>query len=91
VVISAKLLPDDMVQLTVKDTGIGMSPEILDKLFFLNDKGNRKGTDGELSTGLGLIICKDLVEKCGGKIWVKSKEAKGSTFSLSLPHNPQTI
>jgi len=46
---------------------------------------NRKGTAGELNTGLGLILCKEFVEKQGGEIWAESKEGMGSKFCFTLP------
>jgi len=68
----------------VKDNGIGMNEDLISKLFKLDSKVSRKGTEGESSTGLGLILCKELVEKHSGKIWVESKENEGSTFYFSL-------
>ena len=71
--------------ISVSDNGIGMSHEILDNLFSIGKKINRKGTEGEPSTGLGLIICKDFIKKHGGHIQVNSLPGKGSTFTISLP------
>lgn len=88
ITISAKFLPDMSVEIAISDTGIGMSKKMIDNLFRLDANTNRKGTEGEYSTGLGLIICKDLVDKHGGKLWVESEEGKGSTFHFSLPANP---
>jgi len=68
----------------VKDTGIGMSKEILENLFILEKQTNRKGTDDEPSTGLGLLLCKDFIEKNRGKILVESEEGKGSTINFTL-------
>lgn len=72
------------VEIKVKDSGIGMNHEMVDNLF-QSGAFNRKGTEGESSSGLGLIICKDFVEKHGGRIWVESEEGKGSTFHFILP------
>ena len=79
-------LPDDIsaIEVKVEDTGIGMSPEILGKLFMLDQQTSRKGTNGEPSTGLGLLLCKEFIEKNGGKISVKSDVGKGSIFSFTV-------
>jgi PAS domain S-box-containing protein len=70
----------------VKDNGIGIPEEILKKLFIVGEKIGRLGTMGEESTGLGLLLCKEFIEKHKGKIWVESKENVGSTFYFSLPN-----
>jgi len=85
--ISAEKTENDLIQVSIKDNGIGMSPELLDKLFTLTENINRKGTEGEPSTGLGLILCKEFVEKHGGKIWAESIENKGSSFIFTLPQS----
>jgi PAS domain S-box-containing protein len=85
--ISARNISDNGVEISVRDSGIGMSPKLVDNLFRLDIQTKRKGTEGELSSGLGLIICKDLIEKQGGKIWVESKEKEGSVFRFNLPCN----
>jgi PAS domain S-box-containing protein len=87
VTISAKSGPGNTVEFAVRDTGIGMSPQMVVGLFRLDVQTNRKGTEGEPSTGLGLILCKDFVEKHGGKIWVESEEGKGSCFYFTFPIN----
>jgi len=84
--VSAKALNDFGVEILVKDTGIGMSPKIVDNLFKISVQTNRKGTEGELSTGLGLLLCKEFVEKHGGKIWAESEEGKGSSFHFTIPN-----
>jgi PAS domain S-box-containing protein len=68
----------------VKDNGIGMDDILISKLFKLDTKVSRIGTANEPSTGLGLILCKELVEKHGGKIWVESKVNYGSTFYFTI-------
>ena len=85
VAINAKPIPDNLVEIFVKDTGIGMNQEMMGNLFQLDIDTSRTGTDKEPSTGLGLIICKEFVEKHGGKIWIESEEGKGSTFYFTLP------
>jgi PAS domain S-box-containing protein len=73
-----------IITVSISDDGIGMPAQILEKIFSLSTKINRKGTEGELSSGLGLIMCKELIEKNGGKIWAESKESKGSVFYFTL-------
>ncbi len=69
----------------VKDSGMGMSDEIKEKLFKIDSKITNVGTNNEKGTGLGLILCKEFIEKHGGRIWVESEIGKGSTFNFSLP------
>ncbi len=88
IIVSAKYITDNMVEVAVEDTGIGMNKELRDHLFQLDYNTNRKGTNGEPSTGLGLILCKDLIEKCRGKIWEESEEGKGSVFYFTIPSHP---
>ncbi len=82
--ITAKEINETMTQVSVTDTGIGIPAEMIGRLFMLDQSTSRKGTTGEPSTGLGLIICKDLIERQGGGIDVQSTEGKGSTFSFTL-------
>lgn len=76
---------EQAVILSVADSGVGISAQDLPKLFRIDIKYKHRGTDREPGTGLGLILCKEFVEKNGGKIWVESEEGKGSTFSVSFP------
>lgn len=76
---------DGFAEVAVSDTGIGMSNELMDKLFRIDLNASRVGTEGELSSGLGLILCKEFQDKQGGRIWVESEEGKGSTFRFTLP------
>lgn len=74
-----------LVEISVEDTGIGMDSEMIGKLFSLNNDTNRPGTNHEPSSGLGLLLCKDFVEKMGGSITVESEVNKGSRFKINLP------
>ena len=78
---------DKFLKVSVRDTGVGMALADVSRLFKLDSKVKSVGTEGELSTGLGLLLCKDFVEKHCGKIWVESEEGKGSTFFFTLPEN----
>ena len=71
--------------MVIQDSGIGMNNEMVDNLFNLEVNTNRQGTNGESSTGLGLIICKELVEKQGGDLKVESVLNKGSKFKFKIP------
>jgi len=75
------------VQVSVTDNGIGMTPETMLRLFRLDTNQTTLGTENEKGTGLGLFLCKDFVEKHGGKIWAVSDKDKGSTFHFTLPLN----
>jgi PAS domain S-box-containing protein len=87
ITISSKINIDNFVEISIHDNGIGMGSSILNSLFISNEKNNRKGTNGEASAGLGLILCKDFVERHGGKIWAESKENEGSEFLFTIPQN----
>lgn len=76
--------------LEVKDNGIGMTAEKVNSLFNIDSGRKTKGTDQEPGTGLGLILCKELAEKHGGRIEVKSIEKKGSTFRVYFPLTSST-
>jgi PAS domain S-box-containing protein len=91
ITISAKSDSDKWVEISVNDTGIGMSGKTIDQLFTLDINTNRKGTDGELSSGLGLLICKDFIEKHNGTLSITSEVDKGSTFSFTLPVKPKDL
>jgi len=83
--LTATATEGNTIEIKVSDNGIGMPGALIYKLFLLNEKTNRLGTEGELSSGLGLLLCKEFIDKHGGKIWVESEEGKGSTFSFTIP------
>jgi PAS domain S-box-containing protein len=85
VAIKVEKCNNSIVEISIKDTGIGMEPEMKETLFNLDSHNNRPGTDGELSTGLGLLLCKEFVEKHGGSISVESEPDKGSKFIIEFP------
>ncbi len=75
------------VMLKVRDSGVGISKSDIDKLFRIDENFTTAGTQDEKGTGLGLILCKEFVEKHGGKIWVESELGKGSVFYVSISNN----
>lgn len=70
---------------SIADDGVGISKDDLTKLFDISEVHSTKGTANEKGTGIGLLICKEFIEKHGGKIWVKSEIGKGSDFVFSIP------
>jgi len=75
----------DMTQVTVTDSGVGMSAEQVSKIFALDEKTSTTGTAGEKGTGLGLPICKDMIERNEGRIWVESIQGKETRFHFVIP------
>ncbi|WP_158995786.1 tetratricopeptide repeat-containing sensor histidine kinase [Mucilaginibacter sp. L196] len=75
---------NEMIEIKVKDTGTGIPPDKLKKLF-KSKVDSSTGTHQESGTGMGLLFCKDLVEKCNGKIWVTSQQDVGTEFSFTVP------
>ncbi|MGF1584779.1 MAG: ATP-binding protein [Bacteroidales bacterium] len=73
------------ISISVIDSGIGMTDEVLSNIFSLDKKESVKGTAGEKGTGLGLVICKEFIEMHGGNITAESIPEKGSTFTVTLP------
>jgi len=82
--VTAKQIDGNLVEISVSDTGIGIKPENLDKLFQVNI-ATTYGTDNEKGNGLGLVLCKEFIEKCGGTIGVESEIGVGSRFYVRLP------
>jgi len=76
---------DKSIEISVSDTGIGIGKDAKSKLFRIDSNISTKGTENEKGTGLGLFLCKEFVEKHGGKIWVESEAGEGSVFKFILP------
>lgn len=75
----------DRIVIRISDTGMGINEDAVNKMFKIDNSISTKGTDGEIGTGLGLILCKEFVEKNLGHIWVESENHVGATFFFSLP------
>lgn len=88
---------DEFVEITVADNGIGMDENVKANLFKSDLNESKPGTANEKGTGLGLIICKDFVERNQGKIWIEKNREKGTAFKFTLPiykeeiHNAQNM
>jgi len=78
---------DNFIEIAVSDNGVGMNEETRNKLFSIETNETTLGTANEQGSGLGLLLCKEFVEKHGGKIWVESELGKGSVFKFTLPLN----
>jgi signal transduction histidine kinase len=76
---------DDFIEISISDTGIGIKKDDMKKLFRIDIQFTNPGTENEEGTGLGLILCKELIEKNKGVIRVESIHGKGSKFTFSVP------
>ena len=76
---------ENVIEISISDTGVGITPQDIDKLFRIEVSHTTIGTGEEKGTGLGLILCQEFVEKTGGTIGVESEEGKGSRFYIRLP------
>jgi len=86
VTISAKLNGKDEVVASVSDNGVGMEQADIAKIFKIDSQHTTVGTSGEKGTGLGLVLCKELIENTGGVIWVESQPGIGSNFFFTMKH-----
>lgn len=84
-IILSTQIKDSFLEISVQDTGVGITDIDLKKLFEIDTKFTTIGTTNEIGTGLGLILCKEFVEAQGGKIWAESEFGVGSKFTFSLP------
>jgi signal transduction histidine kinase/ligand-binding sensor domain-containing protein len=86
--IDVKAMADHQtVDISVTDNGMGMSEDAISKLFKIDSNMSTPGTENEKGTGLGLLLCKEFVEKHGGRLYVKSEISKGTVFTFSLPYD----
>jgi len=67
------------------DSGVGMDQDFMQRIFEIGSNRTKPGTRSEKGTGIGLLLCKEFVEKNGGKLWAESETGKGSTFKFTLP------
>jgi PAS domain S-box-containing protein len=77
---------EDSIEFSVTDTGIGIEKENLDNLFRIGNKESRRGTANETGTGIGLFLCKEMIDRHGGNLKVESQISKGTTFSFTIPN-----
>ena len=85
ITLSAKLEYDKYI-VEIEDTGVGIDEKNISKLFGMNNFST-VGTNSERGTGIGLLLCKEFIEKNKGTIWVRSELGKGSVFGFTLPIN----
>lgn len=78
---------EEIIGIRIQDTGVGMTPEQLEALFKIGKNNSTKGTDSETGTGLGMVLCKEFIDRHKGKIWAESKKNEGSTFFVELLKN----
>jgi PAS domain S-box-containing protein len=86
IVISMEQMPDELV-VSVSDNGVGIDKESISKLFRIDKSCSTLGTENEKGTGLGLLLCKEFVERHRGRIWAESESGKGSKFFFSIPND----
>nr|MCU0394108.1 tetratricopeptide repeat-containing sensor histidine kinase [Thermoflexibacter sp.] len=85
VTITSQIISPTTCEIMISDTGIGISEEDISKIFRKDKHLSTQGTDGEKGTGLGLLLCQEMIEKNGGKIWVESTLEVGTSFKFTLP------
>jgi two-component system sensor histidine kinase/response regulator len=89
ITISTSQAAEGQAEITVEDTGVGMDENRLSRLFKIGEANSTNGTAGEKGTGLGLVLCKEFVEKNSGSIAVRSTEGSGTTFTIQLPQDQE--
>lgn len=78
----------NLIQIEIRDYGIGIPDEVVQKLFKIDQTHSTQGTLNETGTGLGLILCKEFIDKHRGEIWIQNKRKKGTSFFFTIPIPP---
>ncbi len=86
--ISSEIIENGYIKICISDTGIGIPEENISKLFRIDESYTTHGTNKEKGTGLGLVLCKEFIERNKGKIWVESEVSKGSNFFFTVKAAP---
>jgi signal transduction histidine kinase len=81
---------DATATITISDTGVGLSPAHREKVFAIGVQSSTLGTADEPGSGLGLILCREMVEQNGGKIWLESEPGRGTAVSFTIPLPPSS-
>lgn len=89
--INSELIKGGFVKVVIEDSGIGMPDSIVKKLFKIDEKVSGIGTEGEMGSGLGLILCDEFIKKNGGMIWAESRDGIGTRMCFILPQNNRSI
>ena len=84
--VSSEIVENNLINISIRDTGIGMTKEVMDKLFSIDKGPSEKGTEKETGTGLGLVISQEFAQLHNGNILVQSVRGEGSTFIIVLPY-----
>jgi signal transduction histidine kinase/ligand-binding sensor domain-containing protein len=87
---NAELINEDFIQFEIKDTGVGLTKEEINALFKIDSKLTKPGTSGEKGTGLGMILCKEFIEKLNGNIWIESEIGVGTSVFFTVRSAPIT-
>jgi signal transduction histidine kinase len=82
--IRSEISEDEKIKVSISDNGVGIPHENISKIFRIDQSYSSTGTNDEKGTGLGLLLCKEFIERNGGEIWVKSQSGKGSDFCFTL-------
>ena len=90
-VIIDAVIDEEFIEFVIQDNGVGIPEDRLQKLFNIEFVQSTAGTNREKGSGLGLILCKEFVERNGGSIWVESELNKGTTFKFKLPREPKKL